>query len=295
MKAQIVLTPNESKKLIAKSVVRMDSVQKALSNGMVVMHPSSSTYFIFEEIVGTKPMADVWVCGWVGPHGTCVELGRSMHSLETAKADLNEASGHDPEDFDSSWVIQNGEVRYGATLKELFEEMGPGDIYIKGVNALDAGGNVGVLIGSTTGAGTIGRVVTASRKKGFSLIFPTGLEKLIPGTIREAASMATRGCFEYAMGIPAWLFPVEGLTVTEIDAVNMLTGARAVPVSSGGLGGAEGAVTLAIEGESESVQRAIDYAEASKGARLPQVRKANCHTCNVSFCTFPPKDKPWEC
>jgi hypothetical protein len=33
----------------------MDVVQRALTDGLVVLHPSSSTYFIFEELTESLP------------------------------------------------------------------------------------------------------------------------------------------------------------------------------------------------------------------------------------------------
>jgi hypothetical protein len=45
MLAQIVLTPVESKKLISKAVAQLEVVRHAATEGMVVLHPSSSTYF----------------------------------------------------------------------------------------------------------------------------------------------------------------------------------------------------------------------------------------------------------
>ena len=69
MRAQISLTPTESKKLIAKAVVNMDVVKRALAEGIVVMHPSSSTFFIAEELTGKRPQTPVWVCGVIVPNG----------------------------------------------------------------------------------------------------------------------------------------------------------------------------------------------------------------------------------
>ena len=46
MLAQIVLTPTESKKLIAKAIARLEAVQQAAKMGIIALHPSSSTYFV---------------------------------------------------------------------------------------------------------------------------------------------------------------------------------------------------------------------------------------------------------
>ncbi|HEX78155.1 MAG TPA: hypothetical protein G4O03_07095 [Dehalococcoidia bacterium] len=293
MRAQVTLTPTESKKLIAKAVARMDIVKRALAQGTVVLHPSSSTYFIVEEITRDKPKTNTWVCGIVAPKGTCVEMGSAIGSHSIVSKVTQESATTNPKAFRHSWVIRGGEMTTGIPLGSLLEDLGPEDVYIKGVNALDTEGNVGVLIGNPIEGGTIGQVMAASRGKGFNVIFPVGLEKLIPIPVKEAAKEALRTSYEYAMGIGCALFPCQGITVTEPKAIEILSGATAIPISAGGLGGAEGSVTLVIRGDEEQVRKAIDYAEQSKGARLPQVRTFNCHQCDVSFCYFPVGDKPW--
>ena len=94
-----------------------------------------------------------------------------------------------------------------------------------------------------SGGGTIGFVMASQRKKGFKIILPVGLEKLIPVTIMQAAKAARRTDFEYGMGMPCGLMPVKGgTTITELEAIKILSGgAKAVPNAAGGLGGAEGA------------------------------------------------------
>ena len=78
MRAQVVLTSAESKKLIAKAVARLDVVQRAAKEGTVALHPSSSTYFIVEELTGAEPKTNHWVCGAVAPRGMCVEMAMAM-------------------------------------------------------------------------------------------------------------------------------------------------------------------------------------------------------------------------
>ena len=91
--------------------------------------------------------------------------------------------------------------------------------------------------------------------------------------------------------------PCKGVVVTEPKAIEMLSGATATPIAAGGLGGAEGSVTLVIKGEKEQVRRAIDYVEQSKGATLPELETPNCFDCRVflecNFCHFSLAEKPW--
>ena len=290
MLAQIVLTPTESKRLIAKAISQIDAVKKAAAEGMIVMHPSSSTYFLVEEITGEKPKTDYWVCGSITPKGMCQEMG----TLSLLSHEHPDDIKLDPGTFPYSWVIRNGKVSSGEKLSTLLEQMGPKDVYIKGVNALDPQGNVGVLVGHRTGAGTIGLVMAACRKRSFTLIFAAGLEKLIPIPIHEAAIEAKRlGC-DYAMGMVVGLIPCKGgRKVTEIDAIEILSGSAAIPIAGGGLAGAEGAIALVIKGKEKQVKKAIDFAEQSKGAKLPQFRLRSCYDCPNINCKFPGGDKHW--
>jgi hypothetical protein len=288
MLAQVILTPTESKKLIATAIAKLDVVRRAAQEGMVVMHPSSSTYFIFEELTGTKPKTNYWVCGVVTPRGTCVEMAMVFGGHSPS------AKNYHPGDLRGLWAIKKGKVLVEIPLSELLEQMTAKDVYIKGVNALDTQGKVGILIGEPVQGGALGVVLSAWRKKKFNFIYPAGLEKLIPISILQAAKEAKRTQYEYGMGLPAGLFPCQGgKIITEINAVELLSGATAVPIASGGLGGAEGATTLVIKGTNEQVRSAIEFIEQSKGARLPPLRLCNCSDCPVPDCRFPVGDKHW--
>ncbi len=289
MRAQVVLTRTESKKLIALAVARMDVVKKAMNDGLIVMHPSSSTYFIVEELTGRKPPTNVWVCGVVTPKGTCVEMGMSARlRLGDSQAVVKGGGAN----FTGSWVLRRGEFVTGMPLQSWLSEMGPQDVYIKGANALDFEGKVGVLMGIRGKACTIIRAIAARKERGFTIIFPIGYEKLIPIPVKAAAHEAMGHTLSYSTGEGCHLLPCEGDVVTEVKAIDILSGSAAFPIAAGGLGGAEGAVVLVVRGEPEQVNKAISFIEQSKGAKLPQLRTANCHDCFVA-CAFPVGDKHW--
>ena len=286
MLAQIVLTPTESKKLISKAIVQLDVVRRAASEGMLLLHPSSSTYFIVEEVTGMKPESDFWVCGVVTRRGMCVEKTMAVGDGYTPD-DLST----DPGDLRASWIIKHNEFKTGEKLSGLLKSMTSDDVYIKGVNALDPQGNVGVLFGY---ARSIGYIISAWKKRKFNLIYPVGLEKLIPTPVQQAAREAKLLDYGYAMGMPTGVFPMpEGITVTEIDAVKILSGATATSIASGGLEGAEGSITLIINGTDDQVGKAIEFIEQSKGAELPKLSLCDCNECSVPHCKFPVKDKSW--
>lgn len=291
MRAQVSLIPSESKKLIARAVARMDEVQNALREGVVAIHPSSSTIFIVEELIGEIPATEVWVCGLIAPKAACfsAEVGGARSEDDTGAGVLT------PSVFPYTWVLEKGTLKTGLPLADILGKMGPEDVYIKGVNAIDPYNTVGVLVGNRVEGGTIGLVISQSRRRGFRLIFPVGLEKLIPTPIEQAAKEAApRNTLDYSMGMPCALLPCEGTVVTEPRAIEVLTGATAVPISAGGLGGAEGAITMVIRGDDESVAKAITYIEGVKGARLPrEVQVADCKSCGNQLCNLSGGVKPW--
>ncbi len=291
MRAQVSLTPSESKKLIAKAVANMDEVKRALNEGVVAMHPSSSTLFLVEEILGKTPDTEVWMAGAITPRAACGD-----DAIKVWMTTHPEARGQGgPEAFPFSWVIEKGKLSQGETLASLFARMGPLDVYVKGVNALDPQGRVGVLIGNEVEGGTIGRIMAAQKQKGFTIIYPVGLEKLIPISIEDAVKAAReRLNLSYSMGGRCSLLLCEGKVVTELKAVEILTGATAIPISAGGVDGAEGAITMVISGEDKQVKQAIACIEEAKGAHISrQFRQTDCTRCTDQHCALQGGNKPW--
>ena len=281
MRAQVTLTPTESKKLLAKAIASMLVVRRALQKGLVVIHPSSSSLFLVEELTGKRPES-VWVCGMVLPKGMCVSYERQQ---STYLKPPDPGKKHDPGRFPFTWVLEKGVFQTGTPLRSILDKMGKEDVYIKGANAIDPEGRVGVLYASRA-AGTIAKVIAASRRKGFPILLPIGLEKLIPGPLRTAAKAASRERTDVAMGIPVGLIPVPGQAITEIKAIQLLSGAEAVVISSGGLAGAEGATTMVLQGTAEKVNRALEVIRSCKGATLPIVRPPDCFVCFFPTCHY---------
>ena len=288
MRAQVVLTSAESKKVIAKSVVKMEAVKKAFREGLLVIHPSSSTYFIPEELTGKKPEG-IWLVGMIAPRGACVE-GLTLKVMEEDK--FKELS--DPANFPFSWVFRKGRLEMGTKLMDVLREMKEGDVYIKGINAVDTHGYVGVLLASLAG-GTIGKVLAAQRERKFETLYLGGLEKLLPGSIQEVAKETGRANTADALGVPCGLLPIKGKAVSEVEAFKTLFEVEAFPISAGGVGGAEGAVMLVLKGEEDRVRAAMkSMHEEIKGTKLPKVIMAKCGTCHLPGCCFAGKKIAWD-
>ena len=283
MRALITLTPTESKKLIAQAVVALPEFQKAKKNGIIAMHRSSSTFFLYEALTGQKPEGS-WVRGVIVPRGLCVSKEGPEHP------ESQRPGSHDTLQIRHTWFFRNGCLQKDTpTLGEILDQMTENDVYIKGANAVDPSGNVAVLYGNPAGGGgTIGKVIMAQRRRGFHLLLPIGLEKLIPVPIATATKKAPFQKFDRAMGIPCGLIPVPGRKVDEVDALAVLSGVEATPIAAGGLGGAEGSIVLALAGTAEQVDSAFEICSSVKGTTLPVPHILDCNACRHMGCHFDP-------
>ena len=153
----------------------------------------------------------------------------------------------------------------GAIVKELnrfnaVKQMGKGDVYIKGANALNYEDQIaGVLIGGGDG-GTLGAVLGSIIGKHIHLVIPIGLEKLVYQDINDLYLLSMEEDYE---GPSMW--PISGIIITEIEALEILCGISATLFSAGGVAGAEGGVRLLIEGDDESINDALELIKSIKG------------------------------
>ena len=245
--AMVVLTPAESKRLLAKAVVALPEIQSAYKNGMIIIARGITNAFVTEELFGLQ----------VEP-----KAGQTVGLVCNGITDAN--SGPPP---CTRHVVRQGRVVEGADSNVEILNFGPEDVFIKGANAVDGEGNAGIFSSSVKG-GTIGMAWPIVMPRGCHLIIPVGLEKMVPSVI-EAAKHSGIYHFKYSMGLPARLIPVPmGKVVTEIQAFAILAGVRAYHMGSGGVGGSEGAVILALEGDEASVEKAFELVKSVKGEPL---------------------------
>jgi len=245
----IVLNPSESKRLIARAVVTRPEVQWAYANGRLAVTNGTGNACVLEELTGEK----------VAPYRYCI--GMVADGLLTMSA---------KEDRVPTRFFVKGE-RVEMESRDFLKTLERGDVVIKGANAGDWEGNAGGLVGNETG-GTIGALLGIAGVRGIPLIVPVGLEKLILGSVNEAANGWGQLTLSYAMGVSCWLVPVTtGLVITEIQALGLLAGVRARLVAGGGIGGSEGAVVLLLEGYQENLDRAIEVVQAVKGEARVEV------------------------
>lgn len=218
----ISLTVAESKRLIAKGIVRWDVVRRALEQGIVAVGSGTTNGYIIEELTGEPFDKKSFVTGHTRPANYAgPKIGYSAPDL----------------------VLRKGE-RLAVSARDILGDMGPGDVFMKGANALNyERRQAGVLIGHPSG-GNVGAVIGSCVARRLRFVHPVGLEKSVGVDLVEAAAMINQD----ASGKGPTLWVVPGDIFTEIEALDVLTGVRAVPVGAGGIGGAEGAVWLALFG-----------------------------------------------
>lgn len=243
MKAQITLTPSESKRLIAKAISAMSIVKNALKEGIILIALSSTNSYVVEEISGMKIEKERYCSGIVTPEGTFANPSKLM-SKEIA--------------------IIKGKIEYLDNSKEIIKKMKKNDIFIKSANAIDPHGNAGIFV-SDIDSGELGKLIGHIYARKINFLIPTGLEKLIYD-VKKAFEVAGQQEYKYFMKLPVSIFPVEGKIITEIEALKILFDVDATLIGAGGIGGAEGSVTLVIEGE--NVKKAFKYVLSIKGEKF---------------------------
>lgn len=262
MKAMFTLTSSESKRLIAKAVAQLPDVQRAMESGYVFIAGGTTNAFIVEELTGQEiPIKGNYTAG---------VIMKGVHCITDAATRM------------PAVVLKDGQP-VQMTMPEVLEKFTAKDVFIKGGNAVDLDGNVGILVGGAKG-GTIGQSMGTLMTIGSRLIMPVGLEKLVP-SVPAAANFAGIDEVDYTFGMRVGMIPVSyGTVVTELEALETLADLDDVlHVASGGIGGSEGAVTLGIEGAEAEIKKVMELIRCIKGEPAVQGTKrkcAECHSCH---------------
>lgn len=267
MRAQITVSPSESKRLVAKGVANLESVKRALTNGIIILSRSTTNAYVYEELTGRKIGPDGYCCGVITTYGTCV----GKHVFDRSYQTL---------------VVLNGEpVQISAPqeLPELINRMESEDVFIKSANVLDPSGAAATIVGDPTG-GEVGELEVIRAKKA-KLIVPVTINKTIPISIEKAMKACGIEGTEKSMGMPVSLLPLPGLVMTELETIRLLAGATAVPIAALDAEG-RGTTTLSINGSTEQVETAWRLVSEIKGEKPIIVERISCSACPASTCSL---------
>jgi len=238
-----VLTVAESKRLIARAVAGMPEVQHALKDGMVVVCKGTTNSYVAEELLGRQIPQGAFVIGRVTPH----KDGRPLPEVDPM-----------PE-----VILVKGVHRPDLTLDAALAKVKPGDVIIKGANALDyANQAAAVWLGSPTG-GTTAKILPHVGPGKAHLVIPIGLEKQISGSVADVVETVNTSR-EANEKLPRMQL-MRGTIVTELEALRMLADVEPFQASAGGIAGAEGAVWLVWRGRRDAVDRAAHIVDQIQG------------------------------
>jgi hypothetical protein len=242
LKLQITLTVPEGKKIIAKSISNRADIQKALRNGKILLKGGTTVSAVSEELVGQK----LRIGGRISPRGT-----------------MNTLKKHDQH---HTLLIENGKYSgIDPTILKETAELGKDDVIVVGANALDVDGNAAMMAAAPLGHNA-GQAISGFSSQGTKVIIAVGLEKLIPGKIRDAIQACGRISIDKSMGAAIGLIPVVGEIVTEKEALENLADVNATVVGAGGIQGAEGSTTIVIDGSESEVEKILKIVLEIKGS-----------------------------
>lgn len=244
MKAQVSLTVNEAKWIIAKGLKELPLVKKALKEGKILLKGGTTVSAVSEELVHIP----LGICGRVSPRGTKC----SKFDLDTPHCILV--------DKGVIWDIDE-EKKFEASALSMREE----DVFITGANIFDVFGNAAMMAGVPFG-NFPGKIIPAINSEGVKIIIAVGLEKLSPIPVSQSIKAAGRRTIELSFGMAVGLIPICGEIIHEQKAIELLADVKATPIGMGGILGAEGATTLVIEGQSQEVHKIVDLVKTIKGS-----------------------------
>ena len=266
MKTVFTLTSAESRRLIAKAVTAMPEFKKAWESAYVLLAGGTTNAFIAQELLGRDGIEPALCTVGLSTDGLlCVTHPDSRKSFPN--------------------VFYKGEAAE-KTLAEALSDFHPETVVIKGANAVDSQGNVGVVTAGFDG-GTIPRIIGPVTSKGLKFITPVGLEKLVPSVPKAAAAVGATS-IDISMGADFGMYCLANTTVvTELEAIRMLFGVEGTLVCCGGVGGNEGAVTISAVGEEENVRALVDFLEKNvKGEPPVKGNKGICESCRYKNCRY---------
>lgn len=241
MKAQVCLTVNEAKRIIAKGIAALPEVKRALRSGSIFLKGGTTVSAVCEELIG-KPLL---IAGRINARGT--------------------SSSNAPAGKFHSALITKGELHaIDETLEESISTLKAKDVAVIGANAIDANGHAALMYGVPLG-GKPARIISGLMAEIDHIIVAAGLEKLVPGSINDIILKTGRKGVDLSMGMSVGLTPIVGRIMTEKDAVSLLGKVSCTVIGKGGIFGAEGGTTLQIEGAKQEVEKVFQLVLSVKG------------------------------
>jgi len=258
------LTPAESKRLLARAVSRLEEVQTAKEAGKIFIGAGSTNAYVAEELFSVQFDKKGFPCGLITGGVTCRTPESRLDPLYFERGkEVKPPAGTPLYDF----------------MRDFVTAMKPGDIFVKGANAVDQDGNIGILLAHDQ-AGTIGVALPLLAARGIRIVAPVGLEKLVVSVAGASRSLPGIYKSKYSLGHGVGYIAItNALVITEIEALRVLTGVEVTHLGSGGIGGSEGAVVLLAGGSEAQIDKTYQLLQGIKGEKRFSGWKYNCNLC----------------
>ena len=250
---QFVITQAMGKRLIAKAVAARQDVRDAMSSCRLVVIAGTTNAYVAQEVLAAAGIDEE--LDWEAfRRGTVTPPGAKQPARGTFPGDV---------------VLVGGELQKGKEIFDIASELTTGDVVIKGANAVNLErAEAGVLIGDPE-CGTAGALLPAVVGRRVKLIVPVGLEKRVEDSIPAIAELLND-----PESTGPRMLPLPGEVVTELHALEELTGVDAAIIAGGGVCGAQGAVWLAVTGTDEEITAAAELIAALVGEPdWPELKK----------------------
>jgi hypothetical protein len=235
---QFCVTTVMGKRLIGKGMAKLPPIQAVLERGTLVIIAGTTNGYVAEEILEL-----------MGQAGGFSRVGFRRGLMAAPRNQPVET------EFPGDVILVDGKWQVGKTIFDVVDELNTGDIVLKGANAFDPYGQAAVLVGSPQG-GTIQAAMSAVYGRRVRIIIPIGLEKRL---FEDVVSLSKDLLAPEASGLR--LYPVPGEIFTELEAIELLTGAEARMMAAGGIYGAEGSAYIYVSGteaQEKAAQELID-------------------------------------
>ena len=261
MRAAFTLTSTESKRLLAKAVVQTEEVKQAMRTAYLVVSPSTTGGFVAQELFGLKDLR---------PENYAIGVNTRRLLCIT-----------DPDNREPMPLVAYKGELVKKKAREAVDDFHLDTVIIKGANAIDGQGRVGVILGGFTGGGlgeTVGTVVS----QGLRYVVPVSVEKMV-ASVPESAEWTGAKRLDLTLGADFGMMEIpNAMVITEIEAMKILFGVETRHVASGGIGSSTGSAVFIIQGEEQAVRDAMVFIESIKGEPPLPDSKGICETCRYS-------------
>lgn len=221
MKAQILLSVNGAKHLIAKALTKYIDFSKRV----YIAYGTTNNYLLYH-------------------------LGIDTDKLYAAGCNVN-GKFNVTKERNKPVVLQNGEI---IDISDF--EISANDVFVKGANAIwyEEGKKHAAVAAADINGGTYGNFYIKAVCRGSKIIIPVGHEKLIPFFVETDQNV------DYSTGSKiSMLRFFSGEVFSEIEAFKVLFDLNAKIILSGGIDDSQGSVGFLVEGK--RVKEAIEFAD----------------------------------